>query len=622
MTQEKKKFDTEVGKILNLMIHSLYSNKEIFIRELISNSSDACDKLRYLSQSNASLLGDDNILKITVKIDKGNGQIIIRDNGIGMNKEDLIENLGTIARSGTANFLHNLSGDAKKDNMLIGQFGVGFYSGFMVADKITVTSRKAGENNVYSWESDGLGEYIIADSDREFTRGTEVVLHVKKEEDNYLDHFRLKHIVKSYSDHIAVPIYFFDEAGNNEIQLNSASALWTRPKSEITEEQYKEFYKTLSYSLDEPWLTMHNKNEGAIEFTNLLFIPSTKTFDLFHPDRKRRVKLYIKRVFISDENIDLIPSYLRFLRGVVDSEDLPLNISRESLQHNSTLEKIKNAITKRVLGELKKKKEASPEEYSSFWANFGGALKEGLCEATTDHEKLLEVCIFRSALHNKMISLDEYIANFKEGQNTIYYLSGDNPEKLLSSPQIEGLLSKNIDVLLFTDTVDDFWVNVNNNYKDYAIKSATRSDIDIEKTIRTAEEEKDTKKSADEYQELTNYFKEILGDLVKEVRISRKLTSSPACLAVSEAAMDMRMERFLIEQKQILASSAKILELNPKNKIIEKIFNDLKVSNKNNEELVRLIFDQACILEGEPVADSGAFSKRLNDMLQKAILSE
>ncbi|MCC8368619.1 MAG: molecular chaperone HtpG [Rickettsia endosymbiont of Oxypoda opaca] len=622
MTQEKKKFDTEVGKILNLMIHSLYSNKEIFIRELISNSSDACDKLRYLSQSNASLLGDDNILKITVKIDKDTGQIIIRDNGIGMNKEDLIENLGTIARSGTANFLHNLSGDAKKDNMLIGQFGVGFYSGFMVADKITVTSRKAGESNVYSWESDGLGEYIIADSDREFTRGTEVILHVKKEEDSYLDHFRLKHIVKNYSDHIAVPIYFFDEAGNNEIQLNSASALWTRPKSEITEEQYKEFYKTLSYSLDEPWLTMHNKNEGAIEFTNLLFIPSTKTYDLFHPDRKRRVKLYIKRVFISDENIDLIPSYLRFLRGVVDSEDLPLNISRESLQHNSTLEKIKNAITKRVLGELKKKKETSPEEYSSFWANFGGALKEGLCEATTDHEKLLEVCIFRSALHNKMISLDEYIANFKEGQNTIYYLSGDNPEKLLSSPQIEGLLSKNIDVLLFTDTVDDFWVNVNNNYKDYAIKSATRSDIDIEKTIGTAEEEKDTKKSDDEYQELTNYFKEILGDLVKEVRISRKLTSSPACLAVSEAAMDIRMERFLIEQKQILASSAKILELNPKNKIIEKIFNDLKVSNKNNEELVRLIFDQACILEGEPVADSGAFSKRLNDMLQKAILSE
>ncbi|MCZ6901710.1 MAG: molecular chaperone HtpG [Rickettsia endosymbiont of Ixodes persulcatus] len=621
MTQEKKKFDAEVGKILNLMIHSLYSNKEIFMRELISNASDACDKLRYLSQSNNTLVAGDSNFKITVKIDKNNGQIIIRDNGIGMNKEDLIKNLGTIARSGTANFLKNLSGDSKKDNMLIGQFGVGFYSSFMVADKVTVTSRKAGEDKVHVWESDGLGEYTVSNSDKEFTRGTEIVLHIQKEEDNFLDHFRLKHIVKSYSDHIAVPIYFFDENGNSEIQLNSASALWTRPKSEITEAQYKEFYKSLSYAIDDPWITLHNKNEGAIEFTNLLFIPSSKTFDLFHPDRKRRVKLYIKRVFISDENIDLIPSYLRFLRGVVDSADLPLNISRESLQHNSVLEKIKNAITKRVLGELKKKKEESPEEYNKFWANFGGALKEGLCEATTDHEKLLEVCIFRSALHNKMISLDEYIANFKEGQNTIYYLSGDNPDKLLSSPQIEGLLSKNIDVLLFTDTVDDFWVNVNSEYKGHAIKSTTRSDIDVEQTTSPSEEKNtDSKKSDDEYKLLTDYFKETLGDLVNDVKISKKLTSSPACLAVSESAMDIRMERFLIEQKQIANASAKNLELNPKNKIIEKIFHDLKINNKNNKELVNLMFDQACILEGEPVADTGAFSKRLNDIVQKAIL--
>ncbi|BDU59932.1 chaperone protein HtpG [Candidatus Rickettsia kotlanii] len=621
MTQEKKKFDAEVGKILNLMIHSLYSNKEIFMRELISNASDACDKLRYLSQSNSELVAGDSNFKITVKVDKDNEQIIIRDNGIGMNKNDLIENLGTIARSGTANFLKSLSGDSKKDNMLIGQFGVGFYSSFMVADKVTVTSRKAGEDKVHIWESDGLGEYTVSDSDKEFTRGTEIVLHIKKEEDTFLDHFRLKHIVKSYSDHIAVPIYFFDEANNNEIQLNSASALWTRPKSEITEEQYKEFYKSLSYAVDDPWITMHNKNEGAIEFTNLLFIPSSKTFDLFHPDRKRRVKLYIKRVFISDENIDLIPSYLRFLRGVVDSEDLPLNISRESLQHNNVLEKIKNAITKRVLGKLRKKKEESSEEYNKFWANFGGVLKEGLCEATTDHEKLLEVCIFRSALHNKMISLDEYIANFKEGQSTIYYLSGDNPDKLLSSPQIEGLLSKKIDVLLFTDTVDDFWVNVNSKYKEHAIKSATRSDIDVEQTTSQSKEKNtDSKKSDDEYKLLTDYFKETLGELVKEVKISKKLTSSPACLAVSDAAMDIRMERFLIEQKQIANASAKNLELNPKNKIIEKIFNDLKANNKNNEELVNLIFDQACILEGEPVADTGAFSKRLNDIVQKAIL--
>ncbi|WP_341756615.1 MULTISPECIES: molecular chaperone HtpG [unclassified Candidatus Tisiphia] len=619
MTQEKKKFDAEVGKILNLMIHSLYTNKEIFMRELISNSSDACDKLRYLAQSDAKLIADDPIFKITVRIDKDKRQIIIRDNGIGMNREDLIDNLGTIAKSGTGNFLNNLSGDAKKDSMLIGQFGVGFYSAFMVADSITVTSRKAGEEKAYVWQSDGLGEYIVDDFAHDFTRGTEVVIHVKPEEDSYIDHFRLKHIVKSYSDHIAIPIYFIDESTNNEIQLNSASALWTRPKSDLTFEQYKEFYKALSYSMDDPWLTIHNKNEGTVEFTNLLFIPSTKTFDLFHPDRKRRVKLYIKRVFISDENVDLIPSYLRFLRGVVDSEDLPLNISRESLQHNSTLEKIKAAITKKVLGELKKKKDESIEEYSNFWSNFGAALKEGLCEATSDHDKLLETCIFKSSLLNKMISLDDYISNFKEGQDTIYYLSGDDPAKLLSSPQIEGFLSKNIDVLLFTDTVDDFWVNVNSSYKGYAIKSVTRSDIDLEKSEQKTE---DIKENNDEYAKLTGYFKEILGNSVKDVRISKKLTSSPACLVVGDGAMDIRMERFLIEQKQLMAASAKILELNPKHKIIEKINADIISNNKDsvNEELVKLMYDQACILEGEPVNDTGGFAKRLNDMVQKAIL--
>ena len=619
MTTEKKKFDAEVGKILNLMIHSLYSNKEIFMRELISNSSDACDKLRYLSQSDPKLIEGDTALKISVKIDKDKKQIIVRDNGIGMNQQDLIENLGTIARSGTSNFLSSLSGDAKKDNMLIGQFGVGFYSAFMVADTITVTSKKAGEDKAYTWQSDGLGEYTVGDAEGDFARGTEVIVHVKQEEDSFLDHFRLKHIVKSYSDHIAVPIYFIDEATGNETQLNSASALWTRPKSELTDEQYKEFYKTLSYSLDDPWMTIHNKNEGMVEFTNLLFIPSTKTFDLFHPDRKRRVKLYIKRVFISDENIDLIPSYLRFLRGVVDSEDLPLNISRESLQHNSTLEKIKSAITKKVLGELKKKKDESIEEYAKFWANFGAALKEGLCEATSDHDKLLETCIFRSALHNKMISLDEYIANFKDGQDTIYYLSGDDPVKLLSSPQIEGFVNKNIDVLLFTDTVDDFWVNVNSNYKGHAIKSVTRSDIDLEKQDQKQDSEETKEASSEEYSKLTGYFKEILGDLVKDVRISKKLTSSAACLAVGDGAMDIRMERFLIEQKQLMTATAKILELNPKNKVVEKINSDLLSGKKDstNDDLVKLIFDQACILEGEPVYDTGSFAKRLNDIMEK-----
>jgi molecular chaperone HtpG len=615
MTQETKKFDAEVGKILHLMIHSLYANKEIFVRELISNASDACDKLKFLSQIDDSLKLEDPNFKITVKIDKENRTITLRDNGIGMNREDLISNLGTIARSGTQNFLSSLSGDAKKDNILIGQFGVGFYSSFMVADNITVTSRKAGEKEVYIWQSKGEGEYSVDEADMEFATGTEVKLHIKQDADAYLDHFMLKNTIKTYSDHIAVPIYFIDDQGN-ETKLNSSSALWTRSKSEISDEQYEELYKSLSYAADKPWLTLHNKNEGSIEFTNLLFIPSTKTFDLFHPDRKRRVKLYIKRVFISDENIDLIPHYLRFLRGVVDSEDLPLNISRETLQHNAVLEKIKDAITKRVLSELKKKKAQDIEGYTIFWNNFGAALKEGLCEAMSDHEQILDTCLFYSALQNKLISLSEYIASAKDDQKTIYYLSGEDVEKLRSSPQIEGFLSKNIDVLLFTDHVDDFWVNINSKYKDFDIKSVTRADIDLDKP---EEDKKEEESNGKQYERLINYIRGVLGDSIKDVRISRKLTSSPACLAVGEGAMDIRMERFLIEQKQLQKSSAKILEINPKHKIIEKINNDLGGGTNDNDSLVKLIFDQACIIEGEPVPDVSSFAQRMNEFLEKAV---
>ena len=619
MTKEKKKFDAEVGKVLHLMINSLYANKEIFLRELVSNSSDACDKLRYLSQTNSSLLEGGAELKVNISIDKDAKTITIRDNGIGMNREDLLENLGTIAKSGTQGFIDQLSGDSKKDNQLIGQFGVGFYSCFMVADKITVTSRKAGDSKVYIWESDGKGEYTISDSDRELTRGVEMILYIKEEEESYVDHFRVKHIIKSYSDHIAVPIFFIDE-NNNETQINSSSALWTRSKNEIDEEKYKEFYKNVSHATDDPWLTMHNKNEGVVEFTNLLFVPTEKTFDLFHPDRKCRVKLYIKKVFIADENVDVIPQYLRFLRGVVDSEDLPLNVSRETLQHNATLEKIKKSITKRVLSEFAKKKESNREEYLLFWNNFGGVLKEGLCEVTSDHEKLLEVCVFRSVIHNKMISLDEYIANCKEEDKTIYYLSGDDPEKLRNNPQIEGFISKGIDVLLFTDTVDDFWVNVNGRYKEIELKSVTRSDISLDK--EGSQKDKDSEDKNDKKNDkVVSYFKNVLGSLVKDIKISKKLTTSPACLAVGDGAMDIRMERYLIEQKQLARASAKILELNPNHAVILKISDgiDKKSNQDENEALVHLLYDQACIIEGEPVSDAAAFSKRLNSILEKII---
>ena len=623
MTLEKRKFDAEIGKVLNLMIHSLYTNKEIFMRELISNSSDACDKLRYLSQTDNNLLDGNGDFKIVVSIDKEAQTITVRDTGIGMNRDDLNENLGTIARSGTQRFIDQLSGDNKKDSHLIGQFGVGFYSSFMIADQITVTSRKAGEDKVCIWHSDGQGEYTVSDTDREFTRGTEVVLHVKADEESFVDHFRIKHIIKSYSDHIAVPIYFVDQNGH-ENQVNSSSAIWTRSKSEISDEQYKEFYKSVSHAPDDPWLTIHNRNEGVVDFTNLLFIPSSKTFDLFHPDRKCRVKLYIKRVFIGDENIDLIPQYLRFLRGVVDSDDLPLNVSRETLQHNATIDKIKKSITKKVLSELKKQKETNFDKYQEFWNNFGGALKEGLCEVTSDHEKLLEVCIFRSALHDKMISLDDYLASCESEDKTIYYLSGDNPEKLRNNPQIEGFLSKNIDVLLFTDTVDDFWVNVNGQYKEVEIKSVTRSDIDLSNSAGASQEQASEKSIEEDHVALVKYFKESLGNLVKDVTISKKLASSPACLAVADGSMDIRMERYLIEQKQLGSASAKILEINPNHHIIKKISQEIDDKSKDrqnkNKELVHLLYDQACIIEGEPVYDVSAFSKRFNSLLEKAEL--
>lgn len=615
MSVEVKKFDTEVGKILQLMIHSLYTNKEICIRELISNASDACDKLRYLSQSDSKLIEGDPEFKIWVSIDKDNRLVKIRDNGIGMNKEDLIENLGTIARSGTQNFIEQLSGDAKKDNMLIGQFGVGFYSSYMTSDKVEVISKKAGEKSAYKWESAGDGEYSVADFEGDAPRGTEITLHIKEGEDTFLDHFRLKNIIKNYSDHIAIPIYFIDAETKNEAKLNSSSALWSRPKSEITEEQYKEFYKNVAFAPDDPWLTMHNRNEGMVEFTNLLFIPTNKTFDLFHPDRKRRVKLYIKRVFISDENIDIIPQYLRFIRGVVDSEDLPLNISRETLQHNSTLEKIKASITKKCLSELTKKQKDNREDYENFWNNFGAVLKEGLCEATVDHEKILDTCLFRSALNGKNITLAEYIENLKPDQKEIYYLSGEDAEKLKNSPQIEGFLASGIDVLLFTDSVDDFWVQNISKYKDHEIKSVTRSDIDLESKDNDKKEEK----KSDFHEELLKFFKETLGDLIKEVKLSKKLTSSPSCLAIEEGSMDIRMERYLVEQKQLPQVSAKILELNPNHDIIKKIESSLgnKDLHNDNVNLVNLLYDQACIIEGEPIRDPSSFCKQVNDFIER-----
>jgi molecular chaperone HtpG len=613
--EEHIKFGAEVGKILQLMIHSLYANKEIFLRELVSNASDACDKLRYLSVTSPELSKSDTDYKIRITVDEEKRTLTITDNGIGMNKADLMDNIGTIAKSGTQGFLSKLTGDSTKDLQLIGQFGVGFYSGFMVAQEMEIITRKAGEKEVWQWRSKGDGEYIINEAEEsEFSRGTSIIVHLKTGEDEFLDKFRIRHIVKTYSDHIAFPIEFISSEGESEI-LNSASAIWMRPKSEITQEQYNEFYKQVAHLPDSPWAIIHNKNEGMVEYTNLLYIPSSKPFDLFNPDRKSKIKLYVKRVYIGADGIDLAPAYLRFLHGVVDSEDLPLNISRETLQHNHSLEKIRKSITKKVINELKGKIDSDRASYLEFWNNFGSVVKEGLCESlpAEEKEKLLEVCLFKSALHDKFISLAEYIANMKEGQENIFYLSGDSHEKAKNSPQLEGFIKHGIDVLLFTDTVDDFWVNVMHSFKEKEMKSVTRSGIELDKNDTQPETH-----NKEEELEVIKYFKDTLGGLIMDAKISGKLVDSPACLTVAEGAMDIRMERYLKDQKQLNTSFTKILEINFNHPIVQKIRQEMTKDNKSlAEELVRILFDQACIIEGEPINDMSSFAKRMNNLLAK-----
>lgn len=612
-SEELLKFNAEVGKVLQLMIHSLYTNKDIFLRELISNASDACDKLRYEALTRPWLLEGGPELAITISMDRDKRTLTVTDSGIGMSREELITHLGTIAKSGTQEFLSNLTGDAKKDSSLIGQFGVGFYSSFMVAQKVRVTSRRAGENEAWQWESEGSGEFSVKPAAEDAPRGTEITLFLKPGEDDYLDAFRLRHIIETYSNHIAFPITLAYEDVTDTV--NTGAALWTKPKQEISKEQYDEFYHHVAHSPDEPFLTLHNKNEGKTEFTNLLFIPSIKPFDLYHPDRKRRVKLYVKRVYITEENIDLVPAWMRFLRGVVDSSDLPLNISRETLQHNPLLTQIRNAVVKRVLSELRKKAESDAEGYKKFWENFGPVLKEGLCEGASPREEILEICRFAST-QSEFTSLDDYISRMKEGQEQIFYATGDSLASLRSSPQLEGFTDRDIEVLLMDDHVDDFWLNVVHDYKGKKFKSITRSDIELDKFPLASDEKKPEEEVAsDKIEALTTRMKEVLGEYVSDVRVTHKLGSSAVCLATPEGAMDFRFERFLIEQKQLSSAAAKILEINPHHAIIK----SLAESPAGKDDVIWLLFDQARILEGEGVLNAADFTRRLQGFVEKTL---
>ncbi|RED51532.1 molecular chaperone HtpG [Aestuariispira insulae] len=623
-------FQAEVGRLLDIVAHSLYSEREIFLRELISNSADACDRLRYSAIASPDLTNGDVDFAIDITVDAASRTLTIADNGSGMGRDELIGNLGTIARSGSSAFVSELSGDSKKDVNLIGQFGVGFYSAFMVAEKVVVNSRKAGEEESWRWISSGQGSFDIEPGERE-TRGTAITLHMREDAGEFLEEDRLRHIVKTYSNHIPFPIRLTvageQKEGDDEAklpeqeQLNDASALWTKPKSQVTEEQHKEFYHHVSHAFDDPWLTLHFKAEGMIEYGGLLYVPGSRPFDLFHPERVSKLKLYVKRVFISDECDDLIPSYLRFLRGVVDSEDLPLNVSREMLQNNPVLTKIRAGLTKRVLSELGTKAEKEPEEYAKFWENFGIVLKEGIYETTADRDQLLKLARFESTTQDGLVSLADYIARMKEGQEHIYYITGDSKEAAARSPQLEGFAAKGIEVLFMTDPVDEFWIPAVHEYEGKQLKSVTRGGADLGniKAAPDAEDKKDEAKKEEsaDLEKLVAAVKEALGNAVADVRSSDRLTTSAVCLVADDNGMDMHLERLLQQHKQLQQASPRILELNPSHALVTALAKQAE-SGADLSDAAHLLLDQARIIEGETLPDPAAFAQRMADVMAKS----
>ncbi|MCW8916659.1 MAG: molecular chaperone HtpG [Magnetovibrio sp.] len=628
MSKETFSFQTEVSRLLDIVAGSLYSNREIFLRELISNASDACDKLRHNALTSPSLIEGDADFKIELAIDNKAKTLTISDNGIGMNHDDLLATLGTIASSGTGAFIEALGKDDKKDMSLIGQFGVGFYSAFMVSDKVEVTTRKAGEEEAWLWISDGKGEFTIEEAKRD-ERGTTVVLHMKKDAQEFVDNSRVTHIVKTYSDHISFPVTLAGAAGEDGEEaapetLNEASAIWTRAAKDITAEQYKEFYHHSAHAFDEPWVTIHNHIEGVVNYTNLLFIPSMRPFDLFDPERKSHVKLYVNRVFITEQADGLLPPYLRFLRGVVDSEDLSLNISREMLQNDPKLAKIRSGLVKKVLGELKKKANKDAESYAEFWGNFGIVLKEGLVDDFAMRDKLLELTRFKSTDGEGLTSLANYVERMKDGQEAIYYLTGEDENQVSMSPHLEGFKAKGVEVLLLTDPVDEFWLQHITDFDGKQLKSITRGAADLD---NVKSDDADAKKDDDKAEDapvLDNLIAAIkleLGEAVKDVRPSKRLTESPVCLVADDGDLDVNMERLLRRTGQMTMGLPRVMELNPTHTIVKKLSE--RAGANGDDELLKdaahLLLDQARISEGETPADPAAFAKRLASVMERAL---
>ena len=606
---KKQKFKTEVSKLLDIVINSLYSEKYIFLRELISNASDACDKLRYYSLMKPEVTKNNGEFKIIITPNAEENTLTISDNGIGMNKEDLVNHLSTIAKSGTADFVNNAKDNGSVVD-LIGKFGVGFYSAFMVASKVEVTTKRAGEEQAYKWISNGVDGFEIEETEKEKS-GTDIKLFLKDDAKDFTDTIYLRHIIRTYSDHINYPIVL-DLGKAGEETVNTGSALWTKNKAEITDDQYNEFYHHISRNFDTPWMRLHFKAEGSIEYTGLLFIPSEAPYDLFQPDRQQSLKLYVNRVFISDKVDDLMPAYLRFVKGIIDSADLPLNISREMLQQNALIAKIRSGTVSRILKELKKRSE-DYDDYMKFWKNFGMAFKEGIYEDPANRVEIAELSRFYSTNYeDKLTSLDEYISRVKEGQTTIYYITGDDIPTLRNNPQLEAFKEKGLEVLLLVDPIDEFWVQTLTNFKGYPIKHVSQADVDLKF------ERKEPKADDGSLKKLTDFMAELFKDEVGKVVPTEKLTKSPVSLTVENGQMSIHLERLMRNhQQQTAFASSRILEVNPYHPLIIKLADSMFDDKERPtvEEVCRLLLDQAKIAEGEAISDSSFFSEKLSDYI-------
>ena len=613
--KQTHEFQTEVSQLLNLMIHSLYSNKEIFLRELVSNASDAIDKLKFESLSNDKLIEGKQEPSIHIDVDKDAGTITIRDNGIGMNQEEVMENIGTIANSGTRKYLESLDKNQTQDSNLIGQFGVGFYSAFIVSNTVTLLSRKAGDDkaNGTKWASKGKGEYSIETVELE-DYGTTVILDVKKAESEFIDGFRLRGIVSKYSDHITVPIMMVKPSEEDESEIvyetiNKATAFWMQDKKELSQSDYDEFYKSLTYDFEGPLTQIHNRVEGKLDYTSLLFIPKKAPFDMWEPKRKGGVKLYAKRVFIMEGNEELLPQYLRFIKGVIDTADLSLNVSREILQGSKVVDTIKKASVKRILSELEKMSKNKPEDYAAFWSEFGMVIKEGVVEDFSNKDKITNLLRFSTTAtdsSDQTVSLKDYIGRMKKDQKNIYYVTADSYDAAKGSPHLEIFKQKDIEVLLLSDRVDEWLVANFGEFEELSLKSIAKGDLD---DLDSKEEKKEKEKTVKDYEKVISKAQEILDNQVKEVKVSSRLSESPSCLVADENELGGNMERIMKSLGQDVPETKPILEINPSHPLV------MKLKSKVDEDIVKVLFDQAVLSEGGQIKEPAEFVKRMNKLM-------